>query len=165
MIPEFNHNGAKGERDWKLTPISDIIRAGATRNLICAFVTMTSPSMVQEAKMLVLTREIGFLLDDEMEVPPTEFRDDAMGTTIDNLFNDAMDGFLLQRYRMPMSDALPRRFRIFTDAIAKAGLGETFTLTELSRGLEASGIEETKGYLHIMKAIDDGILLSYMDSF
>ncbi|MDF1540769.1 MAG: hypothetical protein P1Q69_17870, partial [Candidatus Thorarchaeota archaeon] len=155
---EFDQNGTEADREWKLTPISDIIRAGPTRNLICAFVTLTSPSLAQEARMLAFTREIGMLLDDEMEVPPTEFRDDKTGQIIEDLFNLHVDGFLLQDYRIPMSGALPRKFKDITNACAIAGLGDVFTLTELSRGLKACGMDDTSGYNFIFKAIDEGLI-------
>jgi hypothetical protein len=153
---EFENNGA--EREWKLTPISDIIRAGATRNLICAFVTMTSPSLVHEAKMVMFTREMGLLLDDQMEVPPTEFRDDETGKMIEDMFDDYLDGALLKEYRIPVEGALPRKYRCISEARAVAGLSDTFSLSELSRGLEACGIEEAKGYKLLNDAVEDGQL-------
>jgi len=151
---EFEENGA--DREWKLTPISDIIRAGATRNLICAFVTITSPSLVHEAKMVMFTREIGLLLDDRMEVPPTEFRDDDTGRIIDDMFDDYLDGYFLKEYRISIEGALPRKYRCISEARAVAGLGDTFSLSELSRGLEACGIEETRGYKLISDAVEGG---------
>ncbi len=155
---EFNQNETEADREWKLTPISDIIRAGRTRNMICAFVTLTSPSLAQEARMLSFTREIGMLLDGQMEVPPSEFRDDKTGQIIEDLFNLHVDGFLLQKYRIPMAGALPRKFKDIKNACAIAGLGDVFTLTELSRGLEASGMDDTRGYNFIFNAIDEGLI-------
>jgi hypothetical protein len=119
---EFESNGA--EREWQLTPISDIIRAGPTKNLICAFVTMSSPSMVHEAKMLMFTREIGLMLDERMEEPPTEFRDDATSRQIDMMFDDHLDGVLLKDYRIPVESAMPRQFKSIRNARSVAGLSD-----------------------------------------
>ncbi|MHA1910013.1 MAG: hypothetical protein ACW98Y_22160, partial [Candidatus Thorarchaeota archaeon] len=153
---EFEESGA--DKEWKLTPISDIIRAGATRNLICAFVTMRSPSMVHEAKMIMFTREIGLLLDEQMESPPTEFRDDGTSKVIEEMFDDYLDGILVKEYRFSVEGALPRRYRKLSDARSVAGLGDRFTLSELNRGLEALGVEEARGFKLLSEAIEDGQL-------
>ncbi|MFW9932540.1 MAG: hypothetical protein ACFFDR_07775, partial [Candidatus Thorarchaeota archaeon] len=157
---EFDNGGTEDGMNWRITPISDIIRAAPTENLICAFITISSPSMDQEAKMLVFTHAIGMKMDDQLDMPPAEVLDKKTSDWITSLFDKHLDGELLKHYRFSSKTKITRKFNHFRDAIATEGLGETFSLVELTRGLVRCGIDEGNAYKLVIEAIDDGLLVS-----
>lgn len=154
---EFEHNG-EGGSEWRITPISDIIRAVETKNLICAFVTLTSPSLIQEANMLIFSRTVGMKLDDEMQEPPTAFRHDKTAMWVDKMFDKHLDAGLLKLHSLINKKSLPRKYRPLEEARAVEGCGDQFHLSELSRGLQKLGMEEAKTYYLIMAAMEAGFL-------
>ncbi|MFW9919430.1 MAG: hypothetical protein ACFFED_07510, partial [Candidatus Thorarchaeota archaeon] len=156
---EFDTNGSDDEHEWKITPISDIIRAVPTHNLICAFVTLTSPSLLQEANMLLFSRAIGLKFDNDMESAPTQVADKETTGWIDETFNDYLDGFLLHQYRISPTAKSSRKIQRINEARATAGLGNQFTPFELSRGFIANGIDEGVAYKLILDSINTKLLI------
>ncbi len=155
---EFDSNGKDEEFEWRITPISDIIRAVPTHNLICAFVTLTTPSMLQEANMLIFSRSIGMALDADMEIAPTQTVDYETKLWIESAFDEQLDGHLLKRYSYLPKKQAPRGFKMISEAKATAGLGDDFLLAELSRGFISCGFDEGAAYKMILDAIEVGIL-------
>lgn len=143
------------EHEWRIIPVSDIIRAISTNNLICAVVTLSSPSMIQEANMLLFARAIGLRLDNEMEAAPTSPVDQDMAKWIDQTFDEYLDGFLLEDYHIVDG----RKAVKINDARVIAGLGNEFGLFELVRGFMSSGLSEGEAYRLILEAINSGILI------
>ncbi len=156
---EFGNEGTEEGLNWRITPISDIVRAAPTQNLICAFITLSSPSAEQEAKMLVFTHAIGMKLDDLMEMPPSEVLDDRTHEWITGMFDKHLDGHLLKLYHITNKTKIGRKYRCVREAIAAGGFGEAFTLVEMTRGLLSCGVDEGEAYKLILDAIDEGILL------
>ncbi len=144
--------------EYKALPISDIIRAVPTPNLICAFITVSSPSPEQEQKMVGYARAIGMMLDDTLKNRPTQVVDAKTAKTFEWLFDDFVDGGLLRKYQVGEKE-LPRKFKSLTKAISEISSDDMFKLNDLLRALENDGVSEYDAYLLVMEAIEKELIL------
>jgi hypothetical protein len=96
---------------FEVLPISDIIRAVPTRNLVCAFITVSSASRQQEARMVEFARGVSKLIDDDSAERPTEVNNTVYTELLERFFDEVMDGFLLRYYKRDRAGAFPKRYR------------------------------------------------------
>ena len=143
---------------YHVLPISDIIRAVPTPNLICAFITVSSSSPEQEEKMVGYARAIGMMMDELLSDAPTKVIDAKTAKTLEWFFDDFVDGGLLRRYQIGEKD-LPRRFKIIEKSVPLASVDDTFNLNLMIRALENYGLSEDDAYLLTMDAIDNEIIV------
>lgn len=153
---EFETAGSTGE--YKILPISDIVRAVPTENLVCAFITITSASKEQEARMMSYARAIGMMLDDALAQPPTQVIDVKTMKTLEWLFDDFVDGGLLRDYQIG-EKTLPKNLRCIGDVLKQDKPIQAFKLINLIRLLESCGIYEDDAYIIVMDAIDNEYIL------
>ena len=150
---EFDTARSAGD-EYRILPISDIIRAIPTQNLVCAFITITSSSPAQEAKMVGYARAIGMTMDDILSQRPTQVVDVKTAKTLEWYFDDFVDGGLIRKYQVA-EKKLPKRFRIIEESLEK----DIFSLNRLIRNLEASGLSEDDAYLLAMDAIESEVIV------
>ncbi len=151
---------------YNILPISDIIRAIPTPNLICAFITISSSSPEQEEKMISYTRAVGMTLDAGLAERPTKVVDAQTAKTLEWFFDDFVDGNLLRKYQT--GDKEPSgRFKRLKKALPDVISDGSFKLDEMIRALENHGLSEGDAYLLTMDAIEKEIILpvySYNDT-
>ena len=140
--------------DYRILPISDIIRAIPTKNLICAFITVASSSPEQEAKMIGYGKAIGMTLDDILAHKPAQMVDVKTAKTLEWYFDDFVDGGLIRKYQVGEKE-LPKRFKIIKSTMQKDSSRETFSLRRLVRNLEASGLSQDDAYILVMDAVEE----------
>ncbi|MHA1927264.1 MAG: hypothetical protein ACTSV2_01655, partial [Candidatus Thorarchaeota archaeon] len=143
---------------YNILPISDIIRAVPTPNLMCAFITVSSSSPEQEEKMIGYARAIGMMFDESLSHAPTKVIDAKTAKTLEWFFDDFVDGGLLRKYQLGEKH-LPRRFKILEKAIPLSSIDDTFNLHLIIRGLENCGLSEDDAYLLTMDAIDNEFIV------
>ena len=144
--------------EYHILPISDIIRAVSTPNLLCAFITVSSASPEQEEKMIDYTRAIRMTMDETLAEAPTKVIDAKTAKTLEWFFDDFVDGGLLRKYQIGEKD-LPRSFRVLRKALPQVSTNDTFKLEMMIRGLENCGLSEDEAYLLTMDAIDDEFIV------
>ena len=143
---------------YNILPISDIIRAIPTPNLICAFITISSSSKEQEAKMIGYARAVGMTLDANFAHRPTKVVSKQTTKTLEWFFDDFVDGSLLRKYQI--GDKEPSgRFKRLKKALPEVTSNGTFKLDEMIRALENHGLSEGDAYLLTMDAIEKEIIL------
>jgi hypothetical protein len=140
--------------DYKIIPISDIVRSVPTENLICAFITITSASKAQEEKMINYARAIGMMLDESLSERPTQVVDAKTIKTFEWMFDDFVDGILLRPYQIG-EKRLPKKLRCIDEVVDTSSGVKSFLLINLIRLLETCGIDEDEAYLLIIDAIDE----------
>ncbi|MHA1614826.1 MAG: hypothetical protein ACTSYJ_08270, partial [Candidatus Thorarchaeota archaeon] len=148
----------EGNDEYHILPISDIIRAVSTPNLLCAFITVSSASPEQEEKMIGYARAIGMMMDETLADAPTKVIDAKTAKTLEWFFDDFVDGGLLRKYQIGEKD-LPRSFRVLRNALPQVSTNDTFKLELMIRGLENCGLSEDDAYLLTMDAIDNELLV------
>jgi hypothetical protein len=148
---EFDQRREKD--DYIIIPISDIVRAVPTENLICAFITITSASKIQEERMITYARAIGMMFDEGFSERPTQVVDTKTIKTFEWMFDDFVDGVLLRPYQVG-EKSLPKKLRCIEDVVNTSDGVDSFLLVNLIRLLETCGIDEDDAYLLSMDAID-----------
>ena len=158
-ITAFRSEFEVSQREWQIIPISDIIRTVSSQNLICAFITMGSPTGTQEEMMIQFARAIGFIFDSQFENVPTKTLDDETENRFETLFDEMLDGALLVMHRTVEGHKLPRNLRLLARSIAAMDTPNEFELEELASIMTRYGLEEARAY----KTIMDGIEIGYLE--
>ena len=141
-----------------IIPISEVIRVVPTENLICAFISVTSPSIEQEAKMKSYARAIGMMFDDALAEVSVEAIDEKVSRTFELMFDEFMDGLLLRRYQKG-AKKFPKGLRFIEKAIPLEERDGTFNLVRLIRLLASSGVSEDELYIGMDRAICEEFIL------
>lgn len=146
--------------EYEVIPISDIISAVATRNLICAFMTVTAPSASQQVKMEAYARSCGAMFDDVLGDVRGQILEPETVKALDSLFYDLMDGNLLTLYKRRFDTAFPRRLKCLQATASFIERPDGFLLGDLAKGMTSCGIEESHAYKLILEAIESKILVT-----
>ncbi len=148
------------EEAMKVIPISDIIRAVQTRNLICAFITMRSASIEHNRKMEDYGMQVATYLDDfYTESRPTGTLDSRIAEILDYVYDETMDGNLIKFYKAEPDQKFPRRYRIleqlFEDIVSRHCSRPVY----LAHGLATYGVSEAHGCTLVLEAIEKSIIV------
>ncbi|MFW9892593.1 MAG: hypothetical protein ACFFFO_10345 [Candidatus Thorarchaeota archaeon] len=143
---------------YNLIPISDVIRTVPTENLVCAFITITSPSTEQETRMISYTRAIGMMFDDTLAHHSAEVIDSKTGKSIEWLFDDLMDGSLVRSYKVG-DKKFPRSLKFIEKAISLEETEGSFNLVRLVRLLTSTHISEDDVYIKIVKSLEEDYIV------
>jgi len=153
---------ADGEDDitYEAIPISDIIRAVPTKNLVCAFITVTSATAQQEERMIDFARGVGGMLDHEMSRKPTQASDAILVQVLESLFYERLDGFLLQYYKKGISTEFPRRYRPVEDALAITEAADCARPMYMAKSIALNkGVSEAEACFLVFEAIEKDFMV------
>jgi hypothetical protein len=158
-ISQFRAEFDVDQKEWVITPISDIIMAVRTQNLVCAFITMGPPTSTQEERMIQFAKSVGFVFDSKFEEAPVLTIDAVTEDRFDELFDELLDMNLHQKHRIVDTKGLPKRPKCLNNTIAELKSSEGFELEDMADRMAACGIEEAKAYKIILDAIHNGQLV------
>ncbi|MFW9919431.1 MAG: carboxypeptidase-like regulatory domain-containing protein [Candidatus Thorarchaeota archaeon] len=158
-VSHFRSEFGMDEKHWdfQVIPISDIISAVPTRNLICAFISGSSPSKEQMIKMEAFGRAVGAMFDEYAAIAPTHVLDEESEGLFTSLFMDMMDGEFLTAYKKREAARIPRSMSCLSTVVGRME-GDEFTLDELARGMAMCGMEEGEAYIQVMDAIENDLI-------
>ena len=140
-------------------PISDIIRAVQTRNLICAFITLRSASIEHNRKMESFGQQVATYLDDfYTESKPTSSLDSRITEIIDYVFDETMDGDLIKFYKAASDKQFPRRLRFMEQLLEELDSRHCSRPVYLARGVATYGVSEARGCTLVLEAMEKGII-------
>jgi hypothetical protein len=149
----------KREKDgYIIIPISDIVRAVPTENLICAFITITSASKAQEERMINYARAIGMMFDETFAERPSQVIDTQTIRSFEWMFDDFVDGILLRPYKIGEKQ-LPKKLRCVEETVNSSDGVNSFLLINLIRLLETCNIDEDDAYLLVMDAVEQKCII------
>ncbi|MGQ4911824.1 MAG: hypothetical protein ACP6KW_06590 [Candidatus Thorarchaeota archaeon] len=159
-ITHFRSEFQMDEKHWEFNviPISDIISAVPTKNLIVAFITVRPPSKYQEISMEAYGRAVGALFDESADTSKPRGISREQTQVLTNLYFDLMDGFLLEKYRLNHKTPAPKSMKCLVTTASQLESDDGFRLEDLARGISTCGVEETFAYKMIMDAVEDGML-------
>ncbi len=103
-------------------------------------------------------RAIGMMFDESLAQPPAEVVDVKVTKTFEWLFDDLVDGTLLQTYQIG-EKRLPKKIRHIEDIVNKTEGVETFKLANIVQLLETYGVDEDDAYLIVMDATEQEFIL------
>lgn len=144
--------------NYTLIPISEVMRAVPSENLICAFITMTTPSVEQEMKMVGFARAIGMMFDDVLAAASAQVVDEETRRTFEVLFDNLMDGHLIRRYRLADRE-LPKSLKLIERALQLEEGEETFILSALVSLMLSIDISVDDVYVDVLGAIEKEYIL------
>ena len=146
------------EEQMQVIPISDIIRAVQTRNLICAFITVKSASMEQNRKMEAYAMQVGTYLDDLFEDQPSSMIDDKIGDMLDFIFDTTMDGNLVKYFKVSTSEPFPKRYKLLERLMKDIDMRHCSKPVYLAQGVATYGVTQARGCTLVLEAIDLGLI-------
>jgi hypothetical protein len=144
-------------------PISDIIRAVQTRNLICAFVTVKSASIEHNRNIEDYARQVARFLDDLLDGRPEGVIDQKIADMLDYIFNTTMDGFLLQYYKVATSEKFPKRYQLLDDVLHDTDTRHCTKPILLAKSMASYGVTEARGCTLVMEAIQNELIVLCTD--
>ncbi|OLS19629.1 MAG: hypothetical protein ThorAB25_29170, partial [Candidatus Thorarchaeota archaeon AB_25] len=134
------------EEAMKVIPISDIIRAVQTKNLICAFVTIRSASIEHNRKMESYGEQVATYLDDfYTESRPSGALDSRIAEILDYVFDETMDGNLVKFYKVAEDQQFPRRYRLLEQLLEDIETRHCARPVHLAQGVSTFGVSEAHG--------------------
>ncbi|MFW9892592.1 MAG: hypothetical protein ACFFFO_10340 [Candidatus Thorarchaeota archaeon] len=143
------------EESLSVIPISDIIRAVQTRNLICAFVTVRSASIEHNRKIEEFAKEASRYLDDfYMEAKPPSVMDTRITEIINYVFDETMDGQLLKYHKIRDKKKLPKRYVSIEQVLLDLESEHCSKPIYLAKALSKYGVPESRGCTLVSEAIE-----------
>ena len=146
------------EEQMQVIPISDIIRAVQTRNLICAFITVKSASIEQNRKMEAYAMQVGTYLDDLFEDQPSSLIDGKITEMLDFIFDTTMDGNLVKYYKVSTSKPFPKRYKLLEKLMKDIEMKHCSKPVYLAQGIATYGVTQARGCTLVLEAIDLGLI-------
>ncbi len=148
------------EEAMRVIPISDIIRAVQTRNLICAFITLRSASMDHNRKMEAYAMQVSTYLDDfYTESRPDGALDSRIAEILDYVFDETMDGNLIKFYKSATDQQFPRRYRLLEQLLEDIDTRHCSRPVHLAQGVATFGVTEAHGCTLVLEAMDKGLIV------
>jgi hypothetical protein len=142
------------EEQMQVIPISDIIRAVQTKNLICAFVTVRSASIEQNRKMEAYAMQVGTYLDDLFEDQPSSLIDEKISEMLDFIFDSTMDGNLVKYYKVSTSKPFPKRYKLLERLMKDTEIRHCSKPVYLAQGIATYGVTQARGCTLVLEAIN-----------
>jgi hypothetical protein len=141
-------------------PISDIIRAVHTKNLICAFITVRSASIAHNRKIESFAMQAGMYLDDMYsELTPSVVLDSKISEMLDFMFNTTMDGQLVNFHKLDESVKVPKRYRILELTLSNLESAHCAKPIYLVKAMTKYGMPEARGCTLVYEAIQNELLI------
>jgi len=147
------------EEAMTVVPISDIIRAVQTRNLICAIITVRSASIEHNRKMEEFARQVATYLDDLVGERPNGSIDSKVIDMLEYIFNRTMDGFLLQYYKVATAEKFPKRYEILDETLHDTDTRHCTKPVLLAKSLVSYGVTEARGCTLVLEAIEKELII------
>jgi hypothetical protein len=147
---------------WTAFPISEVVTAVSTEHLICALMTVDSPSDSLIARLEEIGLALGNQFDTEervlSEISQNVEKSKEYGSIIDTLFFNQFDGILTSRYLPCGSEVVPRRMMSIEDVFATAD-DEGITPAEIINRLLLAGIDDWTAHSLVLESIESGFIL------
>ncbi|MDH4213011.1 MAG: hypothetical protein OEV85_03740, partial [Candidatus Thorarchaeota archaeon] len=147
------------EETMIVVPISDIIRAVQTKNLICAIITVKSASIEHNRKMEEFARQVSTYLDDLVGDRPNGIIDSKVVEMLEYVFNTTMDGFLLQHYKVATAEKFPKRYEILDATLHDTDTRHCTKPVLLAKSLTSYGVSEARGCSLVLEAIEKELII------
>jgi hypothetical protein len=145
--------------EMTVIPISDIIRAVQTKNLICAFITLRSASISHNRKMESYGQQVATYLDDfYTEARPTSQLDSRIAEILDYIYDETMDGHLIKFYKATSDQQFPKRYRVLQQLLEDMETIHCSRPVHLAKGVSTFGVTEAHGCTLVSEAIEVGLI-------
>ncbi|MHA2071179.1 MAG: hypothetical protein ACW985_05280, partial [Candidatus Thorarchaeota archaeon] len=146
----------------RVYPISEVVTAYETENLIYALITVDAPSDTLVSRLEELASSLGdlFELDSQVLAQISQDVESAIeySSMIDTLFFSIFDEILVSQHVLNVEADLPRRMMPIRDVLATDEDEKSMTPEELVDHLIVAGLDEMVAYSIVLEAMDLGLL-------
>lgn len=161
-ISHFRDEFSMSEPKWKSIPITEVITAVQTEQLICAIITVDPSSDRTRRRLEEFGRSIGSLYDasDEMSSlrPLTSKNLESVAVVVEPLFEGYFDGGLLAKY-VGLRRSIPSRLKPVTEAFSSMQVNHGVSPESVIRSVVLLGYSERTAYRSVLEAVDEGYLI------
>jgi hypothetical protein len=111
--------------------------------------------------MVDFSRGVGSMLDFEMSQRPTQSSDTMLAQVLEALFDERLDGFLLEYYKRGAAASFPRKYRPVEDALLITEAADCARPMYMAKNIAlAQGVSEAEASLLVLEAIENELLVS-----
>jgi hypothetical protein len=146
----------------RIYPISEVVTAYETENLICALITVDAPSDTLVSRLEELASSVSDLFDLDCHALAQISQDVESAieysSMIDTLFFSIFDEILVSYHVLNVDEAIPRRMLPIREVLASDDDEESMTPEELVDHLIVGGLDERTAYSIVLEAMDSGLL-------
>jgi hypothetical protein len=162
-ISNFSEEIRTEEKLWTAIPISEVVMAVHTEELICSLLTVDAPSRTLIENLEEVSIQIGSKFDADSNLLSTishsaevalEYKGD-----LDRFFETHFDFKLLISY-LSYDEAQKKLYPLIAEVFDSPELTPPFSTSELVALLIASGLEEGSAYALVIEAIEANFLIS-----
>ena len=160
-ISNFREEIAMDSAKWVSIPISEVITAVQTEELICVIITVENASRRQKTQLETFSREIGGLYDhDDTFMSPIirKFNSEELESVNDS-FSSHFDGALFLKY-VGVKKTLPKHLEAISPLFKTLNIDHGVGVEALIKGLVSQGVNERLAYNMVMESLDGGYLIA-----
>ncbi|TFG31183.1 hypothetical protein EU528_06850 [Candidatus Thorarchaeota archaeon] len=160
-ISNFREEISMDSAKWISIPISEVITAVQTEELICVIITVETASNRQRTQLEIFSREIGGLYDhDDMFVSPVirKLNSEEMNPFHES-FDSHFDGAMFSKY-VGVKKYLPKHLRAISRVFKTESINHGVTIETMIRALIGQGINERVAYNIVMESLDGEYLIA-----
>jgi hypothetical protein len=150
------------EKQWTAIPISDVVTAVRTEQLLCTLLTVDAPSPTLVKNLEDMSAQIGTRFDSDPDLLTTiSFSREVASqyeNELDQMFEDRFDSQLLLGYSSYDKNRSGQH-PLIEEAIDSPDIRSPFLAIELVAYLAASGLDERIAYALVIDAVEAGFLI------
>ncbi len=160
-ISQFREEFSWDSPKWTAIPITEVVTAVQSEELICAIITVESASTRQKNQLETFSREIGGLFDHDDKLFTTIHRayTEEVVETFDKVFDSYFDGALFDRYVGVKKD-LPNRLSPITSVFKTMSIDRGVSPEAMIKSVILLGFTERTAINMVLEAIDNGYLIA-----
>lgn len=159
-ISHFREEFSMDSPKWTAIPLTEVITAVQSEELICVIITVESASSRQKIQIETFSREVGGLYDydDTIVTPIYRTLSEEVVETFEKVFASYFDGVLFSRYVGVKKD-LPERLAPIASIFKTMKIGYGVTPEVMIKELILLGFNERIAYTLVFEALDNNYLI------
>jgi hypothetical protein len=160
-ISNFREELSMDSAKWVSIPISEVITAVQTEELICVIITVETASARQKTQLETFSREIGGLYDHNDSFVSSVLRktNSEEINSITESFNSHFDGGVFLKY-VGVKKSLPHHLNLISSVFKTIDIDHGVTIEALIKALGNQGISERMAYSIVLEAMDSQYLIA-----
>jgi hypothetical protein len=159
-ISNFREEIAMDSAKWTAIPISEVVTAVQTEELICVIITVESVSLRQRTQLEIFSREIGGLYDhnDGFLSPVVRKLDSEEIHSLNESFASHFDGPMFLKY-VGVKKNIPKHLSAISNIFKTMNVDHGLGIEALIKALISHGIRERVAYNIAIESLDGQYLI------
>jgi len=158
-ITHFRSEFSMDEPIWTAIPITEVVTAVQTENLICAVITVDSISSNQKNQLEAFGREVGGFYDHDDKMMLKAIEKTSHSEKFDVIFDSYFEGGLILRY-VGVKRSLPANLSLVTKVMSSMEIDHGVSPEAIIKAVILQGYSERRAYQIVLTAIDGGYLIA-----